>query len=130
MAYNKFDAEEKAYADKVSQFLRRESEETNYNKFGNGGLVGSQAATSTKEGEITQRLAQLELKINVLHNSVCKIKDILEPVLFLKPAQLKNNIGEAVCPDRTKVGGRINNISYCVDEIKSVVDEILEGIEI
>lgn len=127
MAFNRFEVDEKEYqAYKAS---------TN-SPFGPpkdlyvGGLVGSQAAVSAKEGEITQRLSQLEMKVNVLHNNVCKVKDILGPILFDGPARLKNNVDGALVPDRTKVGGRINTISYYIDEIKAVVDDILEGIEI
>lgn len=126
MAFNKFEAEEKAYKAAAQYRAERNEIETIHC----GGLVGSQASTSTKEGEITQRLSQLELRVNLLHSNVCKIKDILGPILFDGPARLKNNVGEALCPDRTKVGGRINGISYCIDEINSIVDDILEGIEL
>ena len=127
MAFNRFEFDEKEY--------RAYKASTNP-PFGPpkdlyvGGLVAAQESVSTKEGEITQRLSQLEMKVNLLHSNVCKVKDILEPILFDGPARLKNNTDQAVGPDRTKVGGRINNISYCIDETKAVVDSILEGIEL
>jgi len=124
MAFSRTDQLEREF-EAAKQYITKGLEPNQF-----GGLVAAQAATSTKEGEITQRLAQLEMKVNLLHSSVCKVKDILEPILFDGPARLKNNIGEACMPDRTKVGGRINDISCCIEETKAIVDSILEGIEL
>ena len=127
MAFNRFEAEEREYqAYKASTNPPFGPPKDLYV----GGLVTAQASVSTKEGEITQRLSQLEMKVNLLHSNVCKIKDILGPILFDRPSVQKNNVGEPIAPDRTKVGGRINTISYGIDEIKAVVDSILEGIEL
>jgi hypothetical protein len=92
-------------------------------------ICAAHASISTKEGEVKRRLTELEMKINILHNSVCKIKDILEPVLFIKPSVAPKQCND-IGPDRTQIGGRINNLSGCVDAIQSVADDILNGIEI
>lgn len=93
------------------------------------GICAAKASISTKEGEVKRRLTELEMKINILHNSVCKIKDILEPILFIQPSVAPKQCND-IAPDRTQVGGRINNLSGCIDAIQNVADDILNGIEL
>lgn len=123
MAYNRFEAEEKL--NKIiheENALKYKASQQNINS----GLI---ASPSTKEGEISHRLSQVEMKLNVLYNNIGKIKDILEPILFITP-DIKRNPGEAIAPDKTRVGGRINSISCCIDEINSLATTILDGIEL